>query len=33
MNIGKEMLEIAVNFLNERYGSSEGGVAVLRIDS
>lgn len=34
MTIEEEMLKIAVDFLNERYGeNNEGGVAVLRIET
>lgn len=34
MDIGKEMYEKALEFLNYRYGESkEGGVAVLRIET
>lgn len=34
MTIEEEMLEVAVSFLNERYGeNNEGGVAVLRIET
>jgi cytidine deaminase len=32
-NIENEMFQIAVNFLNNRYGRNAGGVAVLRIDN
>ena len=33
MDIGKEMLEKAVSFLEQRYGKSKaGGVAVLRTE-
>lgn len=34
MNIEKEMFDIAVGFLEERYGKDKaGGVAVLRIEN
>ena len=34
MNVGKEMLDIAIDFLNKRYGENKaGGVAVLRIEN
>ena len=32
MNIEKEMFQIAVKFLGERYGNGAGGVAVLRTE-
>ena len=34
MDIGKEMFEKALAFLNQRYGENKaGGVAVLRLDN
>lgn len=34
MDIGKEMFDKALNFLNYRYGEGKaGGVAVLRIET
>lgn len=33
MDIGKEMLDKAVKFLNYRYGKKTGGVAVLRLET
>ncbi len=32
MNIAQEMLKIALQLLNKRYGDMAGGVAVLRTD-
>ncbi len=33
MNIEQDMLTVATDFLNQRYGSSAGGVAVLRTSN
>lgn len=33
MDIGKEMFDKAVKFLNYRYGKKTGGVAVLRLET
>jgi len=34
MNIGQEMFDLALSFLNERYGVNKaGGVAVLRVET
>lgn len=33
VKLEKEMFDIAVDFLNKRYGNKAGGVAVLRIET